>query len=111
METRSENQGSSGTEAMATLSEYLELALEKGERLLMVSEQPGTFTLYLSKTASPDDEEDMRKCGSIPGGLGNAILNATQFGFNKLTFNDVTYRFTRSFAQLGSRGAVAFAAL
>ena len=97
----------SNVEAMATLSEYLELALDKGRHLIMVRSQSDTSTLYLGDASSSDDE--LTKCGLIQNELADAILESTRSGFNELTVNGGIYRFMRTFTQVGSKGAVVFA--
>jgi hypothetical protein len=77
--------------------------------LLLAREDGPDFSIYLSKPGSFEGEEGLQRCGSIQGALGNAILNATQSGFNSVTVGDVSYRFTRTFAPLGGSGAVLFA--
>ncbi|WP_346777771.1 hypothetical protein [Paraburkholderia sp. Ac-20336] len=99
-----EHTDASTTEAMATLSEYLEIALDGDGSLFMVREQFGTFALYVGKAGVATGT--LVACGSISGALGEAILAATQSGANVLNGHGVTYRFLRSFTKLGSRGAI-----
>ena len=99
----------SNAEALTTLAEYLELALDKGHHLVMVRSQSGTSTLYLGDVNS--SEEELTKCGLVPNELADAILEATLSGFNELTFNGGTYRFMRTFSQIGSNGALVFASV
>jgi hypothetical protein len=95
---------------MATLSEYLELALDKGGQLVMVRNQSsGTSTLYIGDATLTG--EDLPKCGVIQNELADAILEATGSGFNQLNINGETYRFMRFFTEVGHQGAVAFAAV
>jgi hypothetical protein len=107
MKSTSGRSAVSNTEAMATLSEYLELALDKGRHLIMVRSQGDTNILYLGDTGSAEDE--LTKCGVIQNELANAILESTSSGFNELTINDGVYRFMRTFTQVGGKGAVVFA--
>ncbi|WP_241023934.1 hypothetical protein [Burkholderia sp. Ac-20365] len=97
-----------GEEALATLSEYLERALNQGRHLIMVRSEGGTSVLYLGEVGSSDGEP--AKCGVIQNELADAILEATRSGFNDTTINDVRYRFIRTFTELSGRGAVVFAA-
>jgi len=94
-------------QAFATLAEYLELALDKGRNLVMVRSQSDKSTLYLGDVHS--SEEELTKCGLVANELADAILEATASGFNELTFNGGTYRFMRTFSQVGSKGALVFA--
>ncbi|MBN3751983.1 hypothetical protein G3N95_03460 [Paraburkholderia sp. Tr-20389] len=109
MGSTSERRAVSNIEAMATLSEYLELALDKGGHLVMVRSQSGTSSLYLGDVSASDDE--LKKCGSIQNELADAILASTQSGFNELTVNGGAYRFVRTFTQVGNKGAVVFASV
>jgi hypothetical protein len=109
MEPMSGRRAVSNVEAMATLSEYLELALDKGGHLVMVRSQSGTSVLYVGDISLPEDE--LKKCGVIQNELADAILESTRSGFNELTLNDGAYRFMRTFANVGSKGAVVFASV
>lgn len=100
----------SSVEAMATLCEYLELALDKGGHLVMVKSQgDGTSTLYVGDLSAAD--EKLSKCGVIRNDLADAILEATGSGLNALDINGEAYRFMRFFTEVGSQGAVVFAAV
>jgi len=99
----------SHTEAVATLTEYLELALDKGGHLVMVRGHDGTSILYVGDFGSADDE--LKKCGVIQNDLADAILETTGSGFNELAVNDGHYRFMRTFTQISGRGAVVFASV
>lgn len=95
---------------MATLSEFIELALDKGGHLVMVkSRTSGTCTLYVGDETMSD--EDLPKCGVIQNDLADAILDSTQSGLNELSINGEAYRFMRFFTQVGRQGAVVFAAV
>lgn len=110
MKPTSEHLAASSVEAMATLCEYLELALDKGGHLVMVkSRSSGTSTLYVGDVSVPD--EDLPKCGVIRNDVADAILDATQSGFNELNINGEAYRFMRFFADVGKQGAIVFAAV
>ena len=106
--TSSGHGGASGVEAMATLSEYLELALDKGGHLVMVkTKSGGTCTLYVGDI--PLSEENLRLCALIQNDVADAILEATGSGLNELEINGETYRFMRFFTELDHQGAVVFA--
>lgn len=99
----------SSVEAMATLSEYMELALDKGGHLVMVKNpNSSTCTLYLGDETMSD--ETLPKCGVIRNDLADAILQFTESGFNELSIDGATYRFMRFFTEVGRQGAVVFAA-
>jgi hypothetical protein len=110
MGSTSGNYVASSVEAMATLSEYMELALDKGGRLVMVkSRTSGTCALYVGDETM--SEENPPKCGVIQNDLANAILESTKSGLNALNINGETYRFVRFFTEVDRQGAVVFAAV
>ena len=110
MGTTSGHQVALCVEAMATLSEYMELALDKGGHLVMVkSRDTGTCTLYVGDETMP--EENLPKCGVIRNDLADAILEFTESGLNELSMNGEAYRFMRFFTDVDRQGAVVFAAV
>lgn len=109
MTSTSRNPLLSDTEALATLSEYLELALDKAGTLIMVRGQTKKSDLYVGDASAPCEE--WTGCGAIRHELANAILEATRSGFNQLDINGQTYRFLRTFTQAGNHGAVIFTAV
>lgn len=95
-------------EALATLSEYLELSLDKGKNLILVRGQSGKSDVYLGE---PDDPQlEWVRCGSIQNTVASAILEATRSGLNELSIQGQTYRFVRMFTQVLDQGGVVFAA-
>jgi hypothetical protein len=96
------------TEALATLSEYLELALDKGESLILVRTRGGKSEVYLGDPALL--QEDWAHLGAIPEPVARAILEGTRSGLNELTIQSQSYRFVRLFAQVADVGAVVFVA-
>ena len=109
METTSGRPLVSHPEAVATLIEYLELALDKGGHLVMVRGQDGTSVLYVGDVGAAEDE--LKKCGVIQNDVADAILESTGSGFNELAITDGLYRFMRTFTQVSGRGAVVFASV
>ncbi|MGN6653432.1 hypothetical protein [Trinickia sp.] len=110
MGSTSGHQLASSVEAMATLCEYMELALDKGGHLVMVrSRSSGTCTLYVGNETVLD--EQLPKCGVIQNNLADAILESTESGLNELSINGETYRFMRFFTEVNRQGAVVFAAV
>jgi hypothetical protein len=101
----------SQAEALKTLSEYLELALNRGGQLFVVKGNSGTSTLYLGETNESGVDGALKQCGVVANTLADAMLEATESGFNQLTFNDSAYRFIRSFTDVDGRGAVVFTAV
>ncbi|WP_042269231.1 hypothetical protein [Paraburkholderia heleia] len=94
------------TEALATLSEYLELALDKGGSLILVRTPGGKNEVYLGDPALLP--EDWTHLGAIAEPVARAILDGTRSGLNELTIQAQNYRFVRLFAQAADVGAIVF---
>ena len=110
MDSISGHHVASSVEAVATLSEYLELALDKGGNLVMVKNRSsGTCTLYIGDETM--SEGNLPQCGVVQNDVADAMLEATRSGFNELSINGETYRFMRFFTEVDSQGAVVFAAV
>jgi hypothetical protein len=97
---------SSSPETLATLAEYLELSLDKGCSFLVVRSRAESSALYVGDAGAP--REEWTSCGTIGTGSVNAMLEATQSGRNDLVIGVQTYRFMRTFTQVGDHGAVVF---
>jgi hypothetical protein len=109
MKSSSGHRVASSTEALATLSEYLERALDKGAYLIMLRGRSGTSTLYLGDVGL--SEEELTNCGVIRNELAGEILELTVSGLNEVVVNGEPYRFMRTFTQVGGHGAVVFASI
>ena len=94
------------TEAASTLSEYLELSLDKGKSLILVRSQGENSNVYLGEPGEPD--ADLIRCAAIQNTVVHAILESTRSGLNELVINGQTYRFVRAFAQVAEHGAIVF---
>ncbi|MBB5414854.1 hypothetical protein QF000_002033 [Paraburkholderia atlantica] len=94
------------TEAASTLSEYLELSLDKGQSLIFVLSQGENSEVYLGDPGEPD--ADWTSCAAIPNTIVHALLETTRSGFNQLVIEGQAYRFARTFAQVAGHGAVVF---
>ncbi len=94
------------TEALATLSEYLERSLDAGASLILVRSRSEKSDVYLGDAS--EAQTDWRRCGVIQNAMVGKILEATNSGFNELTIGNQTYRFNRSFTQVADHGAVVF---
>lgn len=94
------------TEAVSTLSEYLELSLDKGASLILIRSQSEKSDVYFGEPGDPD--ADWKGCASIQNTVVRAILEATRSGLNELVIEGQTYRFVRTFAQVAEHGAVVF---
>lgn len=85
----------SGEAAPATLSEYLERALDRGGHLIMVRSESGASVLYLDEVSLSDEE--LTKCGVIQNELADAILEATgPTSMTRTSMVSVTVSFGRS---------------
>ncbi|MBN3763414.1 hypothetical protein [Burkholderia sp. Ac-20365] len=93
-------------EALSTLSEYLERALDKALSLIMLRTGADDVRLYIGDVSAPRDE--WANCGTIQRELSDTILEATQSGLNRLIIDGQAYRFTRVFAQAENLGAIVF---
>lgn len=94
-------------ESLRTLIKYLELSLDKGKAVVLMRHEAGDFSVSLGNPA--DEENPLTRQGSVTGAVANEILAYTQPGANLITSGEQTYRFFRSFAQVGEAGAVVFA--
>jgi hypothetical protein len=94
-------------ESLRTLIKYLELSLDKGKSVVLMRHETGEFFVSLGNPA--DEENPLARQGSVTGAVANEILAYTTPGANLITSGDQTYRFFRSFAQVGEAGAVVFA--
>lgn len=94
-------------ESLRTLIKYLELSLDKDKYVVLMRQETGDFSVSLGHPA--DEENPLTRQGNITGVVADEILAYTQPGANLITTGDQTYRFFRSFAQIGEAGAVVFA--
>jgi hypothetical protein len=94
-------------ESLRTLVKYLELSLDKGQSVVMIRNQAGEFSVSLGNPA--DEENPLKRLGTIATTIAGEILAFTHPGANLITTGGETYRFFRSFAQVGESGAVVFA--
>ncbi|WP_144141678.1 hypothetical protein [Paraburkholderia sp. BCC1884] len=94
------------SQALQALSEYLELSLDAGASLIVMRHASDTATLYVGDASAP--REELKRRGTIPAPLANAILDATRAGMNQLEIDGKTYRFFRSFTHMDDLAAVVF---
>jgi hypothetical protein len=94
-------------ESLRTLVKYLELSLDKGKSVVLMRHETGDFSVSLGNPA--DEENPLTRQGTIAAGIAGEILAFTRPGANLITTDGETYRFFRSFAQVGEAGAVVFA--
>ncbi|TAM00776.1 MAG: hypothetical protein EPN70_21305 [Paraburkholderia sp.] len=106
MDTSSRERLASATEALSTLSEYLERSLDNGASFILVRSRNEQSDVYLGNPAEPQSE--WTHCGVIRNTVGAAILEATRSGSNELSIDGQTYRFIRTFTQVAEHGAVVF---
>ncbi|RFU45143.1 hypothetical protein [Paraburkholderia sp. DHOC27] len=94
-------------ESLRTLVKYLELSLDKGKSVVIMRQETGEFSVSLGDPS--DDENPLKRQGTLAAGIASEILAFTRPGANLITSEGETYRFFRSFAQVGQAGAVVFA--
>lgn len=95
-------------EALSTLSEYLERSLDKGVSVILVRSQTDRSDVWLGDAA--ETQAEWTRCGFVRNALVADILEATQPGLNSLSIDGQTYRFVRTFTQVGEHGAIVFTA-
>jgi hypothetical protein len=93
-------------ESLQTLAGYLEQSLDKATSIVMMRHTPEVCTVYLGDPAGP--REDLRRVGAIAISLANDMLESTSSGANQMPIGGQTYRFVRSFTQIGDTAAVVF---
>jgi hypothetical protein len=94
-------------ESLLTLAEYLELALDEGECVVLMRHGDDVWTIYIGDPTGSQD--DLAGHGTIAATLANGMLELTEAGANRITIGDQPYRFVRSFTHIVDRGAVVFA--
>jgi hypothetical protein len=94
-------------ESLLTLAEYLELALDEGECVVLMRRGTDVCAVYIGDpTASHDD---LAGHGTIAATLVEGMLELTVAGANRMTIGGQPYRFIRSFTHIADVGAVVFA--
>lgn len=93
-------------EALQALSEYLELSLDAGASLIVMRHTSDTATIYVGDAAGP--REELKRRGTIPAAVANAMLDVTRAGMNLIEIDGKTYRFFRSFTHMDELAAVVF---
>jgi hypothetical protein len=101
-------------QALQTLAEYLERALDKATSVVMMRHAPGVCTVYLGDPSGP--REELRQVGAIaasladdmPASLADDMLESTASGANHKQIGGQPYRFVRSFTQIDGMAAVVF---
>src|SRR5260370_39615359 len=95
------------TESLLTLAEFLELALDEGEGVVLMRHGADVCAVYIGDPAGSQD--DLASHGTIAATLADGMLELTEAGANRITIGDQTYRFIRSFTHITDREAGAFA--
>ncbi|WP_345812092.1 hypothetical protein AAGS40_14195 [Paraburkholderia sp. PREW-6R] len=95
-------------EPLQTLAGYLERSLDKATSIVMIRHTRDACTVYLGDPAGPSEE--LKQVGTMTTSLANSLLEATASGVNQIQIGDQSYRFVRSFTQVGEMAAVVFAA-
>ena len=94
-------------ESLLTLAEYLELALDEGECVVLMRRSTDICAIYIGDPSGSQD--DLAGHGTIAAALADEMLELTEAGANRITIGGQTYRFIRSFTHIADRGAVVFA--
>jgi hypothetical protein len=94
-------------ESLVMLAEYLELALDEGECVVLMRYGADVCAVYIGDPTGSQD--DLAGHGTIAATLADGMLELTDPGANRITIGDQTYRFIRSFTHIADRGAVVFA--
>src|SRR5260370_41765184 len=92
--------------SLLTLAEYLELALDEGECVVLMRHSAGVCTVYIGDPTGSEDE--LTRHGSIPAAVADEIIELTQAGANRITTGDQMYRFIRRLTNIADGGAVIF---
>ncbi|MDR5748807.1 hypothetical protein QCE73_37130 [Caballeronia sp. LZ029] len=95
-------------EALRTLAECLERALDVATSVVLIRHVPEVCTVYLGDPS--EAREKLRKVGTIPRALTDEMLMLTSSGLNQIQIGDQRYRFVRTFTQVEKVPAVVFAA-
>ncbi|CAL8473627.1 hypothetical protein [Caballeronia sp. S22] len=93
-------------ESLLTLAEYLELSLDVGGSLVMVSPHVHTCAMYVGNPVG--SRADLRSCGMIEKTLADEIVDLTHAGVNRIEVDGQVYRFIRRFAHISRRAVVVF---
>jgi hypothetical protein len=95
------------SESLLTLAEFLELALDEGECVVLMRHGADVCAVYIGDATGSQD--DSAGHGTIAATLADGMLELTEAGANRITIGDQTYRFIRSFTHIADREAVVFA--
>nr|WP_244145968.1 hypothetical protein [Paraburkholderia caledonica] len=93
-------------EALQTLAGYLERSLDGASSVVMMRHTTELCTVYLGDPEGP--REELRQIGAISTALANEMLESTSSGVNLMQIDGQTYRFARSFTEVGGVAAVVF---
>ncbi len=93
-------------ESLRTLADYLELALDEGESVVLMRIGTHVRSVYVGDPSGA--LEDLRDEGVIPAQQADEILALTRIGLNRITADDQQYRFLRSVRYIADRQVVVF---
>ena len=96
-------------QALHTLGEYLELALDVGGKLILTQPRSQACVMYIGDPAGA--KNDLQIYGTIEKLLADAILLSTNPGVNLVKIDNQPYRFIRSFTPIDGHDAVVFSAV
>ncbi|MGF6773506.1 hypothetical protein P3T18_006020 [Paraburkholderia sp. GAS199] len=94
--------------SLQTLAGYLERALDRATSVVLTRPSADVCLVYLGDPSGLP--EDLKQVGTMATSMANAILESTNSGANHMQIGDETYRFVRTFTQIGDEAAVVFSA-
>jgi hypothetical protein len=92
--------------SLATLTGYLERALDRATSVILMRHAPDVCTVYLGDPSGPRDA--LRQIGTIDIHVAEELLALTASGPNRMRIGGQPYRFVRSFTQIEDAAAVVF---
>ncbi|KAK45687.1 hypothetical protein BG58_15950 [Caballeronia jiangsuensis] len=93
-------------ESLRTLAAYLEISLEEGKCVVVMRRGTDLCSVLVGDPA--DEDGKLTDHGTISAGVVDELLKRTHVGLNRITVDDQTYRFFRSFTLISDVGAVVF---
>lgn len=83
-----------------------ERSLDGASSVVMMRHTNELCTVYLGNPEGP--REELKQIGAISTALANEMLESTSSGVNLMQIDGQTYRFARSFTEVGGVAAVVF---
>ncbi|WP_236071287.1 hypothetical protein [Paraburkholderia domus] len=93
-------------DSLRTLASYLELALDKGESVVLMRIGSQVRSVYVGNPSGA--LEDLADHGVVAAFQAEEMLALTQLGLNRISADDQQYRFMRSVRYIADRQVVVF---